>query len=51
MGQMVQDVRLAGGGDAKVDFYGRCGGVIPSEEEVLAEARRLLADRDSARVK
>ena len=51
MGQMVQDVRLAVGGAAKVDFYGRCGGVIPSEEEVLAEARRLLADRDSARVK
>ncbi|MFZ2636914.1 MAG: 3-methyl-2-oxobutanoate dehydrogenase subunit VorB [Rectinemataceae bacterium] len=42
MGQMVEDVRLAVNGAAKVDFYGRCGGVIPSEEEVLAEARRLL---------
>ena len=42
MGQMVEDVRLAVDGKAKVDFYGRCGGVIPSEEEVLAEAKRLL---------
>jgi 2-oxoglutarate/2-oxoacid ferredoxin oxidoreductase subunit alpha len=43
MGQMVEDVRLAVDGAAKVDFYGRCGGVIPSEEEVLAAAKRLLA--------
>jgi 2-oxoglutarate ferredoxin oxidoreductase subunit alpha len=42
MGQMVEDVRLAVEGKARVDFYGRCGGVIPSEEEVLAEAERLL---------
>ncbi len=47
MGQMVEDVRLsvassAGAGKADVQFYGRCGGVIPSEEEVLAEARRIL---------
>jgi 2-oxoglutarate ferredoxin oxidoreductase subunit alpha len=50
MGQMVQDVRLAvAGGGAKVDFYGRCGGVIPSEEEVLAEARRILGADGAAR--
>jgi 2-oxoglutarate ferredoxin oxidoreductase subunit alpha len=47
MGQMVEDVRLAvsaagGGSAAKVDFYGRCGGVIPSEEEVFAEAQRIM---------
>jgi 2-oxoglutarate ferredoxin oxidoreductase subunit alpha len=42
MGQMVEDVRLAVAGSARVDFFGRCGGIIPSEEEVLAEARRLL---------
>jgi 2-oxoglutarate/2-oxoacid ferredoxin oxidoreductase subunit alpha len=51
MGQMVQDVRLAVNGAAPVDFYGRCGGVIPSEEEVLAEARRVLASRDPAEAK
>lgn len=43
MGQMVEDVRLAVNGKAPVDFYGRCGGMIPSEYEVLGEIRRLLA--------
>jgi len=46
MGQMVEDVRLAVagvGGGCTVDFFGRCGGVVPSEEEVLAEATRLLS--------
>jgi 2-oxoglutarate ferredoxin oxidoreductase subunit alpha len=42
MGQMVQDVRLAVNGAAQVDFFGRCGGVVPSEEEVLAVAKKLL---------
>jgi 2-oxoglutarate/2-oxoacid ferredoxin oxidoreductase subunit alpha len=47
MGQMVEDVRLAvsggaGAAGAAVDFFGRCGGVIPSEEEALAAAKRIL---------
>lgn len=42
MGQMVDDVRLAVNGKSRVDFYGRCGGVVPSEEEVLAEIERIL---------
>ncbi len=42
MGQMVEDVRLAAAGKGEVYFYGRCGGVIPTEDEVLAEAKRLL---------
>lgn len=42
MGQMVQDLRLAVEGKARVDFFGRTGGIVPSEEEVFAEARRLL---------
>jgi 2-oxoglutarate/2-oxoacid ferredoxin oxidoreductase subunit alpha len=45
MGQMVEDLRLAVNGAAPVDFFGRCGGIIPSEEEVLAEARRILDGR------
>jgi 2-oxoglutarate/2-oxoacid ferredoxin oxidoreductase subunit alpha len=46
MGQMVEDVRLAVAGlDAgcTVDFFGRAGGMVPTEEEVLAEATRLLS--------
>jgi len=42
MGQMVEDVKLAVEGEAPVYFYGRCGGNIPSQEEVFAEVKRLL---------
>jgi 2-oxoglutarate/2-oxoacid ferredoxin oxidoreductase subunit alpha len=43
MGQMVEDLRLAvAGTSAKVDFFGRCGGMVPSEEEVLAESKRIM---------
>ncbi len=42
MGQMVEDVKLAVEGAAPVYFYGRCGGNIPSQEEVFAEVKRLL---------
>ena len=34
-GQMIEDVRLALEGSRPVDFYGRCGGNVPSAEEVL----------------
>lgn len=33
-GQMVEDVRLAVNGHADVDFYGRTGGVVPTQEEI-----------------
>jgi len=42
MGQMVEDVRLAVNGRTPVYFYGRCGGNVPSQEEVFAEVARLL---------
>ena len=42
MGQMVEDVRLAVNGRAQIDFYGRTGGMIPTEDEVYAEIRRIL---------
>jgi len=42
MGQMVEDVRLAVNGKAPVAHYGRTGGVIHNEEEVLAAAERFL---------
>jgi 2-oxoglutarate ferredoxin oxidoreductase subunit alpha len=38
-GQMLEDVQLAVKGRAPVDFYGRSGGGIPTEEEIL---KRLL---------
>lgn len=33
-GQMVEDVRLAVNGHASVDFFGRTGGVVPTQEEI-----------------
>jgi 2-oxoglutarate ferredoxin oxidoreductase subunit alpha len=41
-GQMVEDVRLALDGKAKVEFLGRAGGGIPSEEEIISKVRRLV---------
>jgi len=41
-GQMLQDVRLAVGGQVPVEFYGRLGGMVPFPEEILAEIKRLV---------
>ncbi len=35
MGQMVEDVKLSTEFKTRVEFFGRCGGVIPSPEEIL----------------
>ena len=43
MGQTVEAVRLAVNGKTHVYFYGRCGGNVPSQEEVFAEVARILA--------
>jgi 2-oxoglutarate ferredoxin oxidoreductase subunit alpha len=34
-GQMLEDVRLAVGGQIPVSFYGRMGGVVPMPDEIL----------------
>ena len=34
-GQMVEDVRLAVAGRRPVEFYGRCGGNMPTAEEIV----------------
>ncbi len=38
-GQMVDDVRLAVNGRFPVHFFGRCGGMIPTPEEIAIEAQ------------
>ena len=40
-GQMVEDVRLALNGARPVEFLGRCGGNVPSHQEVLALVKKL----------
>jgi len=42
-GQMLEDVKLTVNGKAKVEFLGRAGGGIPTEEEII-EKIRLLGD-------
>ncbi len=41
-GQMVEDVRLAVNGKCPVHFYGRMGGMIPSQMEILNEIKKIL---------
>ena len=41
-GQMVEDVRLAVNGKAAVEFYGRMGGGVPSEEEIFRQIEALV---------
>ena len=39
-GQMLEDVRLAVAGKAPVEFYGRLGGMVPFQDEIVSEIRR-----------
>jgi 2-oxoglutarate/2-oxoacid ferredoxin oxidoreductase subunit alpha len=41
-GQMLNDVLLAVGERAPVQFYGRLGGVVPFPDEILEEIERIL---------
>jgi 2-oxoglutarate ferredoxin oxidoreductase subunit alpha len=41
-GQMVEDVKLAVDGKVKVAFFGRTGGGIPTEEEIINKIRLLM---------
>lgn len=49
-GQMLEDVRLAVGGQIPVSFYGRMGGVVPMPEEIL-EAIEETYDKLTVRQK
>jgi 2-oxoglutarate ferredoxin oxidoreductase subunit alpha len=41
MGQMVEDVERSVAGQRPVNWYGKCGGEVPTPEEVMEEARKL----------
>ncbi|MDQ2086801.1 3-methyl-2-oxobutanoate dehydrogenase subunit VorB [Herbivorax sp. ANBcel31] len=41
-GQMIEDVRLAVEGKKPVHFYGRMGGMIPKEIEILNKIKEIL---------
>ena len=40
-GQMVEDVRLAVNGKNTVDFYGRTGGNVPAQSDILQKVREI----------
>lgn len=42
MGQLVEDVELSVKGAAPVHWFGKCGGEVPTPEEVMEEIRTLL---------
>ena len=41
-GQMLEDVKLAANGKAEINFYGRAGGVVPTQFEILTEIKKYL---------
>jgi len=43
MGQLVEDVELSVRGARPVHWYGKCGGEVPTPEEVMEEIRKRLA--------
>ncbi|MBU0551924.1 3-methyl-2-oxobutanoate dehydrogenase subunit VorB [Myxococcota bacterium] len=43
-GQMVEDVKLAVGHTAQVRFFGRCGGVVPTGNELLDQYDAILGE-------
>jgi len=42
LGQMVEDVKLGVCGKAKVHFYGRTGGMVPSYDEIVTEVEKVM---------
>jgi len=42
-GQMIEDVKLAVDGKVPVHFYGRCGGNVPSGNELMEQYRKVMA--------
>lgn len=42
MGQMVEDVERSVSGQRPVHWYGKCGGEVPTPEEVMEEVQKLI---------
>jgi 2-oxoglutarate/2-oxoacid ferredoxin oxidoreductase subunit alpha len=44
MGQMVEDVKRSVGRHKPVSWYGKCGGEVPTPEEIAAVVEKIIAD-------
>ena len=42
MGQMLDDVKIGVNGRLPVHFYGRTGGIVPLQEEIVDEVKKIL---------
>ena len=42
MGQMIEDVKLVVGGKAEVHFYGRTGGEMPQEKDIMEKIKQVI---------
>lgn len=42
MGQMLEDVKIGVCGKAKVHFYGRTGGIVPSYDEIATQTEKIM---------
>jgi 2-oxoglutarate ferredoxin oxidoreductase subunit alpha len=40
MGQMIEDVERSVSGQRPVHWYGKCGGEVPTPEEVMEEVKK-----------
>jgi 2-oxoglutarate ferredoxin oxidoreductase subunit alpha len=45
-GQMIEDVRLAVNGEKNCYFYGRTGGHVPTEKEIIDKIKEILEKED-----
>ncbi len=45
LGQMIEDVKLAGLGDAAVHFHGRPGGGVPEEDDIMEIVDHVLVNK------
>jgi len=45
-GQMLEDVKLGICGKAKIQFYGRTGGMVPTYDEIINETVKLAKEAD-----
>jgi 2-oxoglutarate ferredoxin oxidoreductase subunit alpha len=50
LGQMVEDVRLAVNGKARVAFYGRPGGAILSVEDILSAIEACVRGKEPEKI-
>jgi len=45
-GQMLEDIKLSVCGKAKIEFYGRTGGMVPNYDEIVNETMKLIKGAD-----